>query len=293
MAEMTALRIETIGVCLKPEQPDAKEVVGRLISWAARHDIEVVVEAANAGDIEAPTADREALCERADLVVAVGGDGTLLSVVRACGTRSVPILGINLGTLGFLTEVNRDEMEAVLDRLRAGEIVIESRMRLDIEVERDGDVIARYLALNDVVITRTALSRMVDLRTFADGLKVTTYHGDGLIISTPTGSTAYSLSAAGPIALPLLEAFLLTPICPHALNQRPIVLPHQTEVEVRMALTPGAEAATMTVDGQDGLELGAHDSVVVRRSPHDARIVTSPFRNRFEILHTKLNWGER
>ncbi len=290
---MSGLRIETIGVCLKPEQPDAKEVVGRLIAWAGRHDVEVVVEAANAGDIEAPTADREALCERADLLVSVGGDGTLLSVARASGTRSVPILGVNLGTLGFLTEINRDEMEAVLDRLCEGEIKIESRMRFEIEVFRDGDEIAHYLALNDAVITRAALSRMVDLQTFADGLEVTTYHGDGLIISTPTGSTAYSLSAAGPIVLPLLEAFLLTPICPHALNQRPIVLPHQTEVEVRVALPPGAEAATLTVDGQDGLELGVRDRVVVRRSPHDACIVTSPFRNRFEVLHTKLNWGER
>jgi len=290
---MTALRLHRIGVCLKPEQPDAKEVVGRLIAWAQRHDIEVVVDADSAGDIEAPTAARDDLCEGADLLVAVGGDGTLLSVARSSGTRSVPILGVNLGTLGFLTEINRDEMEAALDRLREGRLEIESRMRLEIEVRRDDETIAQYLALNDVVIGRTAMSRMVDLQTFADGLEVTIYHGDGLIISTPTGSTAYSLSAAGPIVIPLLEAFLLTPICPHALNQRPLVLPHQTEVEVRVRLLPGAEAATLTVDGQEGLELGARDRVLVRRSPHDARIVTSPFRNRFEILHTKLNWGER
>ncbi len=282
-----------IGVCLKPEQPDAKEVVGRLIGWAQQHDVEVVVDAETAADVEAPSAEREDLCAGADLVVAIGGDGTLLSVARSCGTRSVPILGVNLGTLGFLTEIKRDEMESALDRFREGTIEIESRMRLDIEVHREEETVGRYLALNDVVITRTALSRMVDLQTFADGLEVTTYHGDGLIISTPTGSTAYSLSAAGPIVLPLLEAFLLTPICPHALNQRPIVLPHQTEVEVRVSLMPGAEAATLTVDGQEGLELGARDRVVVRRSPHDAQIVTSPFRNRFEILHTKLNWGER
>lgn len=290
---MSAPRIERIGVCLKPEQPDAKEVVGRLVAWAARHEIEVVVDAASAGDIAAPTAEREALCADADLVVAIGGDGTLISATRSCGTREVPVLGVNLGTLGFLTEINRDEMEAALDLFLAGELEVEARMRFDVAVSRDGDEIARYLALNDVVITRTAMSRMLDLETFADGIKVTTYHGDGLIIATPTGSTAYSLSASGPIVAPRLEAFLLTPICPHALNQRPLVLPEQAEVEVRVNIAPGAETATLTVDGQEHHELGARDRVVVRRSPHDAHIATSPFRNRFEILHTKLNWGER
>ncbi len=287
------VKVESIGVCLKPDQSDGKEVVGRLVAWAEQRGIAVRLDEQAARQQSLPATGREALCAESDLVVAVGGDGTLLSVARATGTRDVPILGINLGTLGFLTEINRDEMEVCLDRLLSDQLVIEPRMRLEICVMRDDRVVADYLALNDVVITRTALSRMVDLEAWADGLKVTTYHGDGLIVSTPTGSTAYSLSAAGPIVMPLLEAFVLTPICPHSLNQRPLVLPHQTEVEVRVELTPGAEAATLTVDGQEGLELGQHDHVLVKRSPHDAHIVSSPFRNRFDILHTKLHWGDR
>jgi NAD+ kinase len=287
------VKFESIGVCLKPDQPDCKEVVGRLVAWAERRQVEIVLDRQAGRGLDLPVIDREELCARVDLIVVVGGDGTLLSVVRSLGTRDVPILGINLGRLGFLTEVNRDEMETCLDRILDGDMVAEPRMRLETKVYRADDEIASYLALNDVVITRTALSRMVDLETFADGMKVTTYHADGLIISTPTGSTAYSLSAAGPILLPVLEAIVLTPICPHSLNQRPLVLPQQTEVEIRVQLGPGAEAATLTVDGQVGLELGHRDRVVTRRSPHDARIVASPFRNRFEILHAKLQWGER
>ncbi len=287
------VNFESIGVCLKPDQPDCKEIVGHLVAWAERHGVEVVVDRRAGRGLDVPTIGRAELCARVDLIIAVGGDGTLLSVARSLGTRDIPILGINLGSLGFLTEVNRDEMEACLDRIVTGDLVAEPRMRLDVRVYRDDREIASYLALNDVVITRTALSRMVDLETFADGLKGTNYHADGLIISTPTGSTAYSLSAAGPILLPGLEAIVLTPICPHALNQRPLVLPQQTDVEVRVHLSPGAEAATLTVDGQEGLELGHDDRVLTTRSAHDARIVASPFRNRFEILHTKLHWGDR
>ncbi|MFT5442030.1 MAG: NAD+ kinase [Myxococcota bacterium] len=287
------MKVQSIGVCLKPDTPDCKEVVGRLVVWAQHRDIEVLLDQQAGPGLDLPVVSRDELCARVDLIVVVGGDGTLLSVVRSAGAREVPILGINLGTLGFLTEVNRDEMEECLDRMIAGELAIEPRMRLEIQVYRDEQKIASYLALNDVVITRTAISRMVDLETYADGLRVTTYHGDGLIISTPTGSTAYSLSAAGPILLPGLEAIVLTPICPHSLNQRPLVLPQQTQVDVRVLLAPGADSATLTVDGQEGLELGQHDRVVTSRSPHAARIVASPFRNRFDILHTKLQWGER
>ena len=166
-------------------------------------------------------------------------------------------------------------------------------MRHEIRVYRDDREIQNYPALNDLVMTRTALSRMVDLETFVDGSKVTTYHADGLIIATPTGSTAYSLSAAGPILLPDLEALVVTPICPHSLNQRPLVLPQHTEIEVRVQLAAGADSATLTIDGQEWLPMSNGDRVVARRSPHSVRIVSSPFRNRFEILHTKLHWGDR
>lgn len=287
------MKFQSIGICLKPDEPDCEEVVARLVAWAAGRSIEVVIDGETDLPVEITVLERAQLCASVDLIIAVGGDGTLLSVARSLGTRDVPILGINLGRLGFLTEVNRDEMETCLDRMLANDFPVQPRMRLDIAVYRGDQEIARYLALNDLVITRTALSRMVDLETFADGSKVTNYHADGLILSTPTGSTAYSLSAAGPILLPGLEAIVLTPICPHSLNQRPLVLPQQTEVEIRLKLVAPTESATLTVDGQEGLALTAGDRVVTRRSLNSVRIVSSPFRDRFEILHTKLHWGDR
>jgi NAD+ kinase len=287
------MKFKSIGVCLKPDQPDCKEIVGRLVAWAKGREIEIVLDRQAGRGLDLPVIDRAELCDKVDMIIAVGGDGTLLSAARSLGTRDIPILGINLGSLGFLTEVNRDEMETCLDRICDGEMVAEPRMRLEIKVYRDDREIASYLALNDVVFTRTIPGGMVDLETFADGMKVATYHADGLIIATPTGSTAYSLSAAGPILLPLLEAILLTPICPHSLNQRPLVLPEQTDVEVRVLPGPDAESAILTIDGQEGLELTHSDRVVTRRSAHNARIVASPLRNRFEILHSKLHWGGR
>jgi NAD+ kinase len=234
---------------------------------------------------------REALCERSDLIVVLGGDGTLLSVARSSGTRRVPILGVNLGRLGFLTEINVDELFLALDKVLAGDLRVVSHMRLEVQVQRGDATLGHFHALNDVVITKTALSRMIDLDAFADGHKVTTYHADGLILSTPTGSTAYSLSAGGPLLVPGLEAIVLTPICPHSLTQRPLVLPESAEIEV-VTHARGGEAA-LTVDGQEGLELCDGDSVRVRRSPHSVDIVASPFRNRYEILHAKLRWGNR
>lgn len=287
------LKIESIGVCLKPDQPDCEEVLGRIVVWAKKRQIKVVLDQPVAGSSDLPVIEPEQLYSQVDLIIAVGGDGTLLGAARSIGSRDVPILGINLGRLGFLTEVNRDELEDCLDRIARGELTIEARMRLDVSVFREDDEVAKYLALNDVVITRSAISRLVDLETFANGAKVTTYHGDGLIISTPTGSTAYSLSASGPILMPNVEAIVLNPICAHSLNQCPIVLPHHSEIEVRPVFSHAIDTATLTVDGQEGFELGPGDRVVTKRSPHDAYIAASPFRNHFEILHTKLNWGDR
>ncbi len=286
------MTIRTIGVCLKSDEPRAAGLVGRLMKWAEQREISVLLDEDAAQGTERPGLPRPEVCAAADLIVAFGGDGTLLSVARSTGTRRVPILGVNLGSLGFLTEINRDEMEECLDRVVGGELSIETRMRLEVRVERAGSQIAHYLALNDVVITKTALSRMIDLVAYADGLKVTTYHADGLIISTPTGSTAYSLSAGGPLLMPGLEAIALTPICPHSLTQRPVVLPQQTAIEVEVRLTRGGQA-TLTVDGQEGIELHDGDRVLTQRSEHPIDIVASPFRSRFEIMHEKLRWGAR
>lgn len=286
------MTVRTIGVCLKSDEPRAAGLVGRLMKWAEEREISVLLDEEAARGTDHPGLPRHEVCAGADLIVAFGGDGTLLAVARAAGTRRVPILGVNLGSLGFLTEVNRDEMEESLDRMMTGELSIETRMRLEVHVRRAGLEIAHYHALNDVVISKAALSRMIDLVAYADGLKVTTYHADGLIISTPTGSTAYSLSAGGPLLMPGLEAIALTPICPHSLTQRPVVLSQQTDIEIEVRLSRGGQA-TLTVDGQEGIELQDGDRVSTHRSPHPVDIVASPFRNRFEIMHEKLRWGER
>jgi len=284
-------RIRAVGVCLKPEQPQAAATVRGLVKWLAERDLPVVLDEDAAAVVGRPGTARDVLAGQVDLVVVLGGDGTLLSVARQVGSRPVPILGVNLGTLGFLTEIALDELFAALERALAGEIRVEARMRLDVRALREGRELGRYLALNDAVLTKAALARMIDLETRAGGAPVTTYHADGLIVATPTGSTAYSLSAGGPILMPELEAFVLTPICPHALTQRPIVLPASAEIEIAVR-TRGGDVQ-LTVDGQEGLALREDDRVLVRRSEHFLRLMVSPFRNRFEILREKLRWGAR
>jgi NAD+ kinase len=285
------MKVETVGICLKPDQPQSSETLRSLVKWLAERGIEPLAdeEAARLAGLDGVS--REQLAASADLVVSMGGDGTLLSVARAAGTRRVPILGINLGTLGFLTEVNVDEMFDALEIVLAGNAQIETRNRLEIVPTRDGREIGRYHALNDGVVAKMTLSRLMRLHALHDGVEVTTYYADGLIVSTPTGSTAYSLSAGGPILLPGSEAMVLTPICPHSLTQRPLVVPMNSEVELVVG-TQG-EAASLTVDGQEGIAVEDGDRVLFRRSPHPVEIVTSPFRNRYEILRAKLRWGQR
>jgi NAD+ kinase len=235
---------------------------------------------------------RSELAEHVDLMVVLGGDGTLLAVARAVGARPVPVLGVNLGTLGFLAEISQDELFTTLEDVLADRLHVETRMRLDVRVEHDGLELGRYLALNDAVIAKTALSRMIDLETWTDGVEVTTYHGDGLIVATPTGSSAYSLSAGGPLLLPGIGAIVLTPICPHALTQRPIVLPESCRVEVRVLDTRGGEVH-LTVDGQVGRQLLEGDRVLLSASDAPLRMLVPPHRNRFETMRNKLRWGAR
>jgi NAD+ kinase len=286
------MQINSIGVCLKIGEPRGQAVVQRLIAWCADHGIDVLADEAAARDSSVAGMKRRELCAQVDLIVSVGGDGTLLSVARATGTRQVPILGVNLGRLGFLTEINSDELEECLERMLVSDLVIESRMRLEVQVLRAGEEVAHFRALNDAVIAKSALSRMIDLVAHADGLEVSRYYADGLIVSTPTGSTAYSLSAGGPILMAGLEAIAMTPICPHSLTQRAIVLPQQTRVEIEVRQI-GTGHVTLTVDGQEAIELREDDRVISARSPSPAQIVASPFRTRYEIMHEKLRWGER
>jgi len=284
--------IRSVGICLKPSQPQLGEAVQALQSWLEDRDLTAVLDKHAANAVARAGSARSEIAEKVDLMVVLGGDGTLLAVARAIGSRPVPILGVNLGTLGFLAEISQEELFSTLDEALAGGCQVEPRMRLEVSVARAGEVVGHYLALNDAVLARTALSRMVDLEARADGVPVTTYTGDGLIVSTPTGSSAYSLSAGGPLVLPGVEAILLTPICPHTLTQRPLVLGHGSNVEVTVHNTRGGDVQ-LTVDGQVGSELCEGDRVTVRRSEHPARLLVPRGRNRFQVMRTKLRWGER
>jgi NAD+ kinase len=284
--------IRAIGICLKPDQPHLGPWVQELEKWLLDRDIRVLFgpEAANAAG--RPGMPRSELAEQVDLVVVLGGDGSLLAAARAIGRNEVPVLGVNLGTLGFLAEISKEELFETLETVVGGGFRVETRMRLDVRIIKDGREAGSYLALNDAVISKSTLSRMIDLQTWADDVEVTTYHADGLIAATPTGSSAYSLSAGGPLLLPGISAIVLTPICPHALTQRPLVLPQDCLVRVQLLDARGGEVH-LTVDGQVGRTLQEGEVVELCRSESPLRMLVPPDRSRFEAMRNKLRWGTR
>lgn len=284
-----ATPIRSVGLCLKPDSAPAGAAAKAVEKWLAGQGVRVEWDEEAARWLDGAGLPRSELARRVDLLVVLGGDGTLLAVARDMGNSSVPILGVNLGQLGFLAEVTPEEQLDTLARVLEGDYGTVERMRLEVFAVRDGREVAHYLALNDAVITRSELSRMIDLEMLADGAPVTTYHGDGLIVSTPTGSTAYTLSAGGPILLPGSRVFVLTPICPHTLSQRPIVLPEASRLEIRVF--PREGEAQLTVDGQTGLALASGDRISVAASEHPVLFVVDPYRSRFDVLRTKLGWG--
>ena len=286
------MAIQTIGIALKTDQPRLGPVVREIAKWLQDRGVELLIgpDASKVSGLSGMPLSE--LADKIDLMVVLGGDGTLLAVARAIGERAVPVLGVNLGTLGYLAEISLDELFPTLEGVLADRLQIETRMRLDVHAERDGCEIGHYLALNDAVIARTALSRMIDLKTWADDAEVATYHADGLIASTPTGSSAYSLSAGGPLLLPGVSAIVLTPICPHTLTQRPIVLPKVCQVAIEVLDMRGGEVH-LTVDGQVGCQLQEGDRVSVSASDRPLQMLVSADRNRFEVMRNKLRWGAR
>ncbi len=285
------MKLESVGICLKPGQPQAAGLVRGLGKWLEERGLRVAFDEDAAEPGGEPGTPRDTLVAEADLVIVLGGDGTLLSVARNAGERAVPILGVNLGTLGFMTEIAQDELFAALERVLSGQMRVESRMRLCVRVLREAEEVDSWLALNDAVVANATSARLVEITARVEGDAITTYHADGLIVATPTGSTAYSLSAGGPILDPRLEAFVLTPISPHTLTQRPVVLPGDLRIEVSTRGRGGE--LRLTVDGQTGVALRDDDRVEIVRSEHPVRLVVSPFRNHFAILREKLRWGAR
>ncbi len=299
--------IRTVGIISRPRRADVAAVVPQLLEWLEAHHLAAYYDQETADCIAPaePTGGepacaafprngmvaREKLPGIVDLLIVLGGDGTLLAVARLMAEHRVPILPVNLGGMGFLTSVTLADLYPILEEVLAGKSRISERVLLEAEVIRDGRVVQRHRALNDAVLNKGAVARMIDVDLHIDGGFVCKYKSDGLIISTPTGSTAYSLAAGGPIIYPLVEAFVITPICPHTLTNRPLVIPDTAAVEVDFRA--GEESVFLTLDGQLGVELKPGDHVAVRKAAHKLRLVRPAKRTYFEILHTKLKWGER
>ena len=288
---MAKRKIESIALVVKRNQPQAASLAQKLAQHIRSHNVVALAESDIASSIGAEPIGREELGEKADFVVVLGGDGTLLSVARLTAARGIPVLGVNQGALGFLTQVTVEESQKAIDQVLKGEYEVDRRITLDVVVERsthDLRRLERFVAVNDAVLNRGPLGRMLQLEVIANGLPFCTYKADGLIVSTPTGSTAYALSAGGPIIYPTLNAIVLAPICPHTLSNRPVVLPDSFEIDIRVTVSD--HDATLTVDGQESSMVGGEDSIRIKRGSHAVSLVRSAH-GYFEVWRNKLHWG--
>jgi NAD+ kinase len=288
---VSTLDLKTVGVFVGPQKPEALAVVRDLLKWCERRGIGMRAIGANLQEMDCAMLAQEngELAEDVDLLVVLGGDGTILGAARLVGTRRIPVLGVNFGWLGYLTEFTLDELFPALDGLRKGDFFVDRRMMLDVILERDGRAIASHRALNDAVVSKGAPVRMIELDCYIDGMFVSSFRADGMIVATPTGSTAYSLSAGGPIVHPSMSAILLTPICPHMLSNRPVVVPGESLIEV--VFKQAGEDLMLTVDGQVAISLLPDDRVSIVQSESTFDLVRPTNRNYFEVLKTKLKWG--
>jgi len=282
--------IRTVGLVAKYQEAKAAQMVRWLIPWLKKRGKKVCVEngLARAG---AQSCSKKEMALKADLIISLGGDGTLLNIAPLVERPEVPILGVNLGALGFITEVAVDELESVLSKTLSGDYEVEKRMTLEVRVLGKNGRPHKFRVLNDVVIAKGARSRIIDLETYVGKDYLCTYRADGLIISTPTGSTAYSLAAAGPILEPTLGAIVLAPICPHTLTHRPIVVP--SNAVIRVTLRSFGDTVILIPDGQQGMRLNNGDRVEARDYGLPVSLIKLPSRSYYEILREKLKWGER
>ena len=288
--------IRRVGVLTKPQQhPETLATVCRLLSWLNNRSVKLVavdesiraqVEREDCGALE--ICSPEELAASVDLLVVLGGDGTMIAAARLLGDREIPVLGINYGRLGYLAEYRTEELTTALEAAFAGEYRSETRVMLKARLVRQGEQIAEGRVLNDIVISKS-LARIVEIEAWYNSKFVATFRADGLIISTPTGSTAYNLSAGGPVVYPSMDAIVITPICPHTLSNRPLVVPDDKEIEIR--LNGQIDEVTLTLDGQIGFSLATSDRVFVRKSRTRFNIIQPLDRNYFDVLRDKLRWG--
>lgn len=282
---MAGKQINSVGIVVKPGHAEARATADELSTWLKSRGIGQSGEPVSADEIRADSA----LSLNADLIVVLGGDGTMISTARMIGDADVLVLGINYGSLGYLTDFRIEEMFPALESITTGQYEIDRRVMLDAEHWRDNEKLAAGRVLNDVVINKAALARIIEIDVNLNGLFVNSFRADGLIVSTPTGSTAYNLSAGGPIIYPSMNAVVLTPICPFTLTNRPIVVPDTAEIE--LTLDNENEGVVLSLDGQTGYPMEAQDRVVIRKSKTTFNLVQPANRNYFDVLRDKLKWG--
>ncbi len=292
MASRRKAGVRTVGVIVRPGSPVVARRARRLARWLADRGLTVLGHEDWVGkDVKWPLVDRATMMREADLVIVLGGDGSLLGVARLSGSPPVPVVGIHHGEFGFLTESDRGGLQRTMERILERPLRVQYRAMLAVSVRRRDRIAVRSQALNDAVVTRRTFSRMLTLEASVSGSSLGTYMGDGLVVATPTGSTAYSLSAGGPVVEPTMSAILVTPISPHTLSSRPLVLSDRSRLSVSVA--PDCDDAVLTLDGQEWFTLERGDVVEVRRSRHRAAIVTAADGSFFEVLRSKLHWGAR
>lgn len=284
--------MKSVAIVSKPWKKELAGILPELLKWFHQRDYTIYMDEETArytnGELVVP---RQSIgTKHPDFVLVLGGDGTLLSAARAVAHEGVPILAVNLGSLGFLTEIPLNELYEALEAVDKGECQAEMRSVLDCRLIRDGECISRHFALNDVVVNKSAISRLVEFDLFIDGNIVFQYKADGVIIATPTGSTAYSLAAGGPVMMPSVDAFVVTPVCPHSLTHRPLVVTEKSQIELR--IETGEEQAFLSIDGQVGVPVQQGDKVLCQRAEHKVKLLRMR-RTFFEVLRNKLRWGQR
>jgi NAD+ kinase len=284
--------MKSVAIISKPSKPELGSILPELLGWFRQHGYTIYIDQQTGQYIggEEVVTRKDLGTKHPDFALVLGGDGTLLSAARAVASEGVPILAVNLGSLGFLTEVPIYEMYPTLEAVDAGDCPVEERAVIDCKVLRGDETIGHHYALNDVVINKSAISRLVDFDLLIDGAFVFRYKADGVIIATPTGSTAYSLAAGGPVLMPAVESFVVTPVCPHALTHRPLVVTDKAQIEVRVET--GAEESFLSIDGQVGIPLRQGDRVLCHRAAHNVKLMRVR-RTFFDVLRNKLKWGQR
>ncbi len=285
------MKSKSIGILTKPKFPEVKATLEAVVTWLRARNIDVILDSTSAVLLnEQGGIQKTQLAGKADVLLILGGDGTMLNAARLASERSIPILGVNMGGLGFLTEVRLEHLFPSLERVFSNEFVLDERLMLQSHIHRHGETVAKGVVLNDVVVSKGTLARMIELNIAIGGQFVTKLRGDGLIVSTPTGSTGYSLSAGGPIINPAVHSLILTPISPHTLTHRPLIVPDDSEIDV--TLTSKDEGAMATLDGQVGVALTQGDTVVLKASEFRTKLIRFPETNYYGVLREKLKWGD-